>query len=125
MGRRRSLVTGWLVYAATYAGFALAGTPTAIVLLFLFYAGYFAMTDGAEKAFVADLSDPSNRGFAFGLTQGLTGGLLLAANLLMGLVWTRFGPEAAFYMSAFLSALAAVLLRVVIRESPPRTNAEA
>jgi MFS family permease len=122
VGRRHSLVTGWFVYAATYAGFALAETPLAVVSLFLFYAGYFAMTDGAEKALVADLSDPSNRGLAFGLTQGLNGGLLLAANLLMGFVWTRFGPEAAFYMSASFSALAAVLLRLVVRESPTLAN---
>lgn len=123
VGRRQSLVTGWLVYALTYAGFALAGTPTTIVLLFIFYAGFFALTDGAEKALVAGLSDGSNRGFAFGLTQGLRGALLLAANLLMGFVWTQKGPEVAFYMSAFLSALAALLLRVVVHEDPPGTKA--
>ena len=121
MGRRGSLVSGWLVYAATYAGFAVAGTPAIVILLFIFYAGFFAMTDGAEKAFVADLSDPSNRGFAFGVTQGLSGVLLLAANLLMGLVWTRFGPEAAFSMCAVASALAALLLRLLIAE--PATEA--
>ncbi|MEO8499272.1 MAG: MFS transporter [Vicinamibacteria bacterium] len=116
VGRRRSLVTGWLVYAATYAGFALVATPAAVILLFLFYAGYFAMTDGAEKAFVADLSDATNRGFAFGITQGASGVMLLAANLLMGLVWTRFGPPAAFFMCALASALAAVLLRLIVPE---------
>jgi len=116
VGRRRSLVTGWLVYAATYAGFAFVATPAAVVLLFLFYAGYFAMTDGAEKAFVADLSDPTNRGFAFGITQGLSGALLLVANLLMGLVWTRFGPTTAFLMCAVASALAALLLRLIVPE---------
>ena len=116
VGRRRSLVTGWLVYAATYAGFAIAGTPAAVILLFIFYAGFFAMTDGAEKAFVADLSDPSNRGFAFGVTQGVSGILLLVSNLLMGFVWTRFGAEAAFYMCAVFSALAALLLRILVAE---------
>lgn len=114
VGRRSSLVTGWLVYAATYAGFAVAGTPVAIVLLFIFYAGFFAMTDGAEKAFVADLSDPSNRGFAFGLSQGLSGVLLLLANLLMGFIWTRVGPEAAFAACAGASALAALLLHLFV-----------
>lgn len=116
VGRRHSLVVGWLVYAATYAGFALVATPAAVVLLFLFYAGYFAMTDGAEKAFVADLSDVSNRGSAFGITQGVSGVMLLVANLLMGFVWTRFGTEAAFFMCAFASALAAVLLWLIVPE---------
>ncbi len=120
VGRRRSLLTGWLVYAATYVGFALAAGPWAIVLLFVFYAGYFALTDGAEKALVADLSDPTNRGFAFGLSEGLAGGLLLAANLLMGFVWTRISPEAAFFMSAGLRALAALLLGAVVNETVAR-----
>jgi MFS family permease len=122
VGRRTSLVTGWLVYAATYAGFALAATPLAIVPLFVFYAGYFAMTDGAEKALVADLSGPSNRGLAFGVTQGWSGVLLLAANLLMGFVWTRFGPEAAFNLSAACATLAALLLRVAVPETAQKAG---
>ena len=121
VGRRGSLVTGWLVYAATYLGFALAGTPTSVVLLFVFYAGFFALTDGAEKALIAGLSDSTNRGFAFGITQGLTGALLLVANLLMGLVWTWMSPEFAFFMCATLSALAALLLRFFVPETAPVT----
>ena len=116
VGRRSSLIFGWLVYALTYLGFAFARTPAIIVILFVFYAAYFALTDGAEKAFVADLSDATNRGFAFGLTQGLSGVMLLVANLLMGFVWTRASPETAFIMCASLSALAALLLRGLIQE---------
>jgi len=126
VGRKRSLVTGWLVYSVTYVGFALAITPSLVVLLFLFYAGYFALTDGAEKALVAELATPSQRGFAFGLTQGLNGGLLLGANLLMGLVWTKLSPEAALLMSAALSALAALLLQILVGAEtgarPPSAN---
>ena len=117
IGRRRSLMGGRLVYTITYVGFALAGTPAVVVVLFVFYAGYFALTEGAEKALVADLSDPNNRGFAFGLTRGVTGALLLAANVMMGLVWTRVSPEAAFLMSAGLSLLAALPLAVLVDET--------
>ena len=117
VGRRTSLVTGWLVYAMTYVGFAFAATPLSIVALFILYAGFFALTDGAQKALVADLSGPSNRGLAFGVSQGLSGVLLLAANLMMGFVWTRFGPETAFQMCAALATLAALVLRIAVRES--------
>jgi len=117
VGRRRSVVTGWLVYAATYVGFALAEGPGVVFLLFFFYAGYFVLSDGAEKALVADFADPSHRGLAFGVTQAVTGGLLLAANLLMGLVWTKVSPEAGLFMSAGLSALAALLLQAMVAET--------
>lgn len=117
VGRRRSLATGWLVYAGTYVGFALADGPSIVVLLFFFYAGYFVLTDGAEKALVADFADASHRGLAFGVTQAVTGGLLLVANLLMGFVWTKISPEAGLLMSAGLSALAALLLQTMVAET--------
>ena len=64
------------------------------------------------------------RDFAFGASQGLSGALLLIANLLMGFVWTRFGASAAFFMSAALSGLAAVLILALVSESVPRAAKE-
>ncbi|MBK5257851.1 MAG: hypothetical protein JJE39_17645 [Vicinamibacteria bacterium] len=51
------------------------------------------------------------------MTHGLTGGLLLASNLLMGVNWTKVSPEAALYMSATLSVVASLLLRFLVRET--------
>ena len=124
IGRRPSLAAGWLIYALVYLGFGLSESPAAVIVLFFFYAGFFAFTDGAEKALVADFSDETNRGFAFGAGQGLSGALLLIANLLMGFVWTRFGASAAFFMSAALSGLAAVLILALVSESVPRAAKE-
>ncbi len=126
-GRRPSIVAGWLVYAIAYLGFGLTRSPSVVVWLFFFYAGFFALTDGAEKALVADLSDETNRGFAFGVSQGLSGGLLLVANLLMGFVWNQFGATTAFVMCASLSGLAALMLLTFVAESAPgrSTNARA
>jgi MFS family permease len=110
LSRRYVLAVGWVVYSLAYAGFAVATGPLVAAAMFAVYALFFALSEGAEKALVADLSDATNRGFAFGVFHGLTGALLLAANLMMGVVWNAWGASVALLVSATLSALAAAAL---------------
>ena len=116
LGRKRSLLAGWTLYALTYAGFAVASSPPMLVVLFLTYAGFFALTEGAEKAFIADLSTTGNRGVAFGISQAQSGALLLVSNLLMGFVWKHSGAEVAFAMCSLLSLAATAVLFAAVPE---------
>jgi len=73
-GRRPLIIGGWLVYGAVYLGFAMASATWHAWALFLVYGLYFGMTEGVEKALVADLVPTGVRGAAFGwynLTIGL------------------------------------------------------
>jgi MFS family permease len=85
-----------------------ASSPLAIVVLFAFYGLYHALTEGAERALVADLADHAARGRAFGLFHAVTGAALLPASLLTGLLWQRFGPAVALGTGAGLAAVAAL-----------------
>src|SRR6267378_4029313 len=67
LGRRRLIVSGWILYAAVYAGFAFVSNEVSVWILFLIYGIYFGLAEGAEKALVADLVRPEQRGTAFGL----------------------------------------------------------
>src|SRR6185295_19236155 len=67
LGRRRLIVSGWILYAAVYAGFAFVSTSISVWILFLIYGIYFGLAEGAEKALVADLVRPEQRGTAYGL----------------------------------------------------------
>ena len=109
-GRRRLIVSGWVLYAAIYLGFALLSTPAGVWALFAVYGVYFGLTEGAEKALVADLVAAELRGTAYGIYNLATGIAALPASLMMGLLWQRFGPEAALVTGAGLSLVAAVLL---------------
>ena len=64
LGRRRLIVSGWILYAAVYAGFAFVSNPVSVWILFLIYGIYFGLAEGAEKALVADLVRPEQRGTA-------------------------------------------------------------
>jgi MFS family permease len=108
------IVGGYLVFATVYLGFALAGSGAAAWLLFPLYGAYIAATEGIGKAFIADLAPPEARTTALGLFQGVTGGLVLAASLLAGLLWDAFGPKATFSFSATAALLAALLAAALL-----------
>lgn len=113
LGRKRLICAGWLLYAAVYAGFAFVSTPGEVWALFLVYGIYFGLAEGAEKALVADLVRPDQRGTAYGLYNLAFGVMVLPASVLMGALWRFGGPEIAFLVSAEIGALAALLLLAV------------
>jgi MFS family permease len=109
-GRVGLITGGWLLYAAIYAGFAAGGGPGWVWALFGVYGVYFGLTEGAERALVADLVPAEVRGTAFGFYNLVIGVAALPASLMVGFLWQRFGAEAALLTGAGLSLLAAVLL---------------
>jgi MFS family permease len=118
MGRKRLIVSGWILYAAVYAGFAFATNKASLWILFLIYGIYFGLVEGAEKALVADLVRPEQRGTAYGLYNLAFGITVFPASLLMGMIWDWKGPATAFLISAFMGATAAALLLILVRPHP-------
>src|SRR5690606_27932740 len=114
IGRKSLIIGGWIVYALVYAGFAFVSGPWQAWVLFIIYGVYFGMTEGNEKAFVADMVAPEKRGTAFGLYNLAFGISVFPASLLFGFLWTTFGPETAFLTSGAISLIAAVLFIVLI-----------
>jgi MFS family permease len=123
LGRRRLIVSGWILYAAVYAGFAFVSHPGTAWILFIIYGIYFGFAEGAEKALVADLVPPDKRGTAYGLYNLAFGITVLPASLLMGALWSWRGPETAFVASALLGLTAAVLLMLMVKTPPSVSSA--
>ncbi|HKG60323.1 MAG TPA: MFS transporter [Pyrinomonadaceae bacterium] len=118
LGRKQLIVAGWILYAAVYAGFAFATHQASLWVLFLVYGIYFGLAEGAEKALVADLVRPEQRGTAYGLYNLAFGVTVFPASFLMGMIWDWKGPMVAFLVSAFTGALAALLLLIFVRPYP-------
>jgi MFS family permease len=110
LGRRKLIAAGWLTYAVVYAGFGVFDSTTAVMALFLFYGVYFGLTEGVEKAWIADLAPAGARGTAFGVYNAALGLGTLAASLMSGWIWTRVSPQAAFLTGAALAVVATALL---------------
>jgi MFS family permease len=115
VGRRGLIAAGWLWYAAVYTGLAFVESQGAVVALFLLYGVYFGLTEGVERALVADLVPEPERGTAFGLYHGLLGVASLAASVVFGVVWSTLGSQWAFGMGAALAIAATLLLGLISR----------
>jgi MFS family permease len=78
------------------------------------YGFYFGFAEGTEKALVADLAPLSRRGFAFGVYNAVQGLGALTASVVFGVIWSAFGPAAAFGVGAALASVATLLLFIVV-----------
>ncbi len=109
-GKKQIIVFGWLFYAAVYVGFAITDSPFIISILFIAYGLYYGLTEGTEKALVADLVPTERRGAAYGWFNAIIGISALPASIGFGYLWQKFGPQAAFGFGAGCAMLAAILL---------------
>ncbi len=125
IGRIRTVSLGWLVYALAYLGFAFVATPITAWGLFAFYALFYSLTEGAERALIADLAPPALRGRAFGIFHASIGLAALPASVLFGLWWKVLGPRVAFLIGAGLALVAAFgLLFFAVRTGRWRPSRE-
>ncbi len=115
-GRKRILLTGWLLYGLVYLGFARMSAGWQAWLWMVFYGLYYALTEGVSKALIADLVAPERRGSAYGMYAAVIGMMALPASLIAGVLWqgvagwAGLGPAAPFLFGACLAGLAALLL---------------
>jgi MFS family permease len=115
IGRKRTLVGAWLLYAVFYAAAPHVTTPLAFAVLVISYGAYYGLSEGSERALLAEQAPLSMRGRAFGAMHAVTGLAVLPANLLFGLLYTRH-VALAFGVSAACAAAAALLLLVIVKE---------
>jgi MFS family permease len=113
LGRKTVIIAGWVIYALVYVGFAVADSQWHAWALFTVYGLFFGLTEGAEKALVADFAPEHLRGSAFGLYNLVIGVGALPASLLFGLVWQKFGAVAAFSMGAGFAIVASMLIALL------------
>jgi MFS family permease len=117
IGRRRVIITGWVVYALCYLAFGLADRAWQVWALFAAYGVYYALVEGSEKALLADLVPAGARGAAFGRYYAVVGVAALPASFCFGLAIDRFGARATFTTAAALAMAAALILAQWVPEA--------
>ena len=120
IGRKPLIVGGWLLYAGVYFAFAWEGGPWQAWGLFAVYGIFYGMTEGTEKALVADIVPRVRRGTAFGWYNLAIGLGALPASLIFGWIWDQRGSPSAFVFGATLALTAAVLMALVAPSTQPR-----
>ncbi|MFH1227911.1 MAG: MFS transporter [Planctomycetota bacterium] len=116
IGRKKVIVSGWIIYFLVYLGFAFAKVPVHVWFLFAVYGLFFGLTESAEKAFVADLVRSEIRGSAYGVYNFAIGVSALPSSVIMGLLWQKFGVTIAFSFEAVMALISAFALMLFIKE---------
>lgn len=129
IGRKKVINTGWAIYAFVYFAFALlVFLPSdlqiiATFALFAVYALFYAFSEGAEKAFVADIVKEDQRGTAFGMFNFAIGLGALPASVIFGFLYSYFdkifpgyGGTVAFGFGGMIASVSMVLLATVVKE---------
>ncbi len=114
IGRKTTIVTGYAVYAASYLAFAFTRNVAFLYFDFSIYAIYYALSEGAQKAFVSDLvHDEASRGTAYGIYNFGVGIMALPASLIAGVLYQFVAPKAPFYFGGIIAAVASLLILFV------------
>ena len=129
IGRKKVIGAGWGIYAFVYISFALLVflSPDFQIIatfgLFAIYAFFYAFTEGAEKAFVADLVGDEKRGTAFGLFNFSIGLGALPASIIFGFLYSFFdkkfpgyGGTVAFGFGGTIALISMILLAFKVKE---------
>jgi MFS family permease len=118
IGKRRTIAAGWLVYAAAYAGFGFARSELAVWALVVLYGLFHGLTEGPERALVAELVPEGRRGTGYGWYHLVAGVGGLCASVVFGALWDGLGSRTAFLTAACLALLATMALGLTWRRHP-------
>ena len=115
IGRKKVITIGYVLLAATFAGFLLANSFLALLFIFPLYGLFKAFIDASQKSFVSDLSEVENRSTALGAFEASTGLVLIPGGIIAGLLWNA-NPNFTFIYGLVVSISALVLLQTLIKE---------
>ena len=111
--RRGIAAAGYGVFAVVYFVFASAPSLLAVWCAMAFYGLFYALTNPVLKALVVESAAPEIRGRALGIYAFVTSVATLAASLIAGQLWKRYGGTVPFYLSSGTALISAGLLLLV------------
>lgn len=109
-GRKPVILAGYLVFAAMAGVLVAAANLLALVIAFIFYGISFGLTQGTERALVADLAPPEIKATVLGAYHTSIGAVKIASGVIAGFLWVAIAPEATFLFGSILALVAAAAL---------------
>lgn len=115
---RTLLLVGLVVLIASDLVLAAASGPVPMLTGAALWGIHMALTQGLLAKLVADTAPVRLRGTAFGIFHLVSGGALLAASAIAGVLWSVLGAPATFAAGAAFAGIAAAGL-LAYRAAPP------
>ncbi|HJH32677.1 MAG TPA: MFS transporter [Methanosarcinaceae archaeon] len=113
IGRKPILRAGYVIFGITSFGLVFATNIYSISLLFVSYGIFYAMIDGAQRAFVVDLAPKHLKATALGTFHTAIGLVALPGGYIAGSLWDKISPETTFIYGFTLSVISLILFTFV------------
>ncbi len=110
LGMKTVLLTGLVIYAAVYAGFAFGAQLPVFIALFAGYGFYAAATDGIAKAWISNMVPSGETATAIGTFSGLQSLAAMVASSLTGGLWLWLGSTPTLLITAGIALVAVLYL---------------
>ena len=110
-GMKPVFLTGLLIFALVYTGFAFSPGTGITYVLFALYGCFAAATEGIAKAWISTLVPKTEIATAIGFFTSFQSLFAFGSSLIAGILWTAGGSPWAFGFSAVLAVAAMLLLR--------------
>ena len=113
IGRKPVLRAGYVLFGITSLGLVFTSNIYSILLLFVTYGIFYAMIDGAQRAFVVDLAPEHLKATALGTFHTAIGLVALPGGCIAGLLWDKISPETTFIYGLTLAVISLILFTFV------------
>ena len=117
VGLKKTLVTGFILYAIVYFGMATHVDGYLYAGLFFLYGLYAAATEGISKAWLSNISDKKDTATAIGTYSGFQSICTMFASSLAGLIWFQFGESATFIVTGAITVLVILYFLVFVKQA--------
>ncbi len=118
-GRKAALLASFVIFFATYLGFALTHNVFVVAALFVCYGLYQGIFRSVGKAFASDFVPERLRASGVGWYSTTVGLLQLVASIVAGLLWDQIGHAAVFLYGATFALGGSVALLLVMPGNGP------
>jgi len=116
-GRKPIILAGYAIFSVLSFGLYLFSGMAYTIISFILFGIFFALIDGAQRAFVSDLSPAELKGTALGTFHAFTGLAALPAGLIAGGLWSRVNPGATFLSGTIVGVSSLVLFSLALRKA--------
>ena len=122
VGAKRMMITAYCMFAASVLVFAFSHSTLTAFVGFALLGFFIAITETTPRVYLVEVVPGHRYASAIGAYQGVTGVLLLPANIIAGLLWNVqwLGVHAPFLISAGIAGISVVLMQFCVKDAKRR-----
>lgn len=113
LGRKKVLLLWYSLFILIAFTLIFVNATALVIMCFVLYGIFFALTDGVQRAMVVDLAPEWYKATALGIFYTAIGLIALPSGLIIWLFWDKINVSSAFIFCSIVWVIALILLSLV------------